>query len=132
MAELGSIVLDGAVIAELLRGPRGPVAQAVFDGATRVQDAAKVDVGKDTRDLERSIVKRLISGDGGDPGCLVGSDQPYALLHHEGTRPHDITPVRAKALRFRTTGGVRFAKRVRHPGTAPNPYLTKNLPLAVP
>ena len=39
-----------------------------------------------------------------------------------GTRPHDIVPVRAKALRFVVNGTPVFAKRVHHPGTKANPY----------
>ena len=39
-----------------------------------------------------------------------------------GTRPHEIRPVNAKALRFNIGGRTVFAKRVNHPGTKPNPY----------
>lgn len=47
----------------------------------------------------------------------------YAGYVHDGTRPHEIVPRRAKALRFEIGGRVIFAKRVMHPGYIGNPYL---------
>lgn len=61
----------------------------------------------------------------------------YAAYVEQGTRPHDITPKRRKALRWsheeggsarlsgspRTGSRVRFAKRVQHPGTKPQPFM---------
>ena len=59
----------------------------------------------------------------------------YAAYVERGTRPHVIVPKRAKALRWaaggnarlsgrpRTGGQVRFAKRVRHPGTKARPFM---------
>ena len=44
-----------------------------------------------------------------------------------GTRPHEIRPVTAKALRFNVGGRVVFAKKVNHPGTKPNPFHVKTL-----
>jgi hypothetical protein len=37
---------------------------------------------------------------------------------NEGTKAHDIVPRFATILRFAVGGGVAFARRVRHPGTA--------------
>ena len=60
----------------------------------------------------------------------------YALFVERGTKAHDIVPRKAKALRFpanagaatlsgrvRAGGQVRFAKRVRHPGTRAQPFM---------
>jgi len=44
-------------------------------------------------------------------------DHPHLLYWEYGTRPHAITPVNAKALRFTAQGGPVFARRVNHPGT---------------
>jgi len=50
---------------------------------------------------------------------------PYAIFVEEGTAPHEIVPVNAKALRFTVAGHGKFifAKRVNHPGTAPQPFV---------
>jgi hypothetical protein len=55
----------------------------------------------------------------------------YGYIMHEGSRPHVIRPVRAKALRFRVNGQIVYAAKVNHPGTRPRPYLTRWLTQAV-
>jgi hypothetical protein len=40
-----------------------------------------------------------------------------------GTRPHEIRATNARALRFEIAGTVFFRKMVRHPGTAPRPFM---------
>jgi len=53
---------------------------------------------------------------------------PYAKFVVEGTRPHKIFPVRANVLAFKAAGGdLVFTRVVRHPGTKPNPFLTRAL-----
>ena len=47
----------------------------------------------------------------------------YAGVVERGSAPHVIVPRRRKALRFKGTGGVVFAKRVNHPGTKPQPFM---------
>lgn len=51
--------------------------------------------------------------------AVFGNKVKYAAIHEYGgtTRPHDIFPRRAKALRFIVGGEDVFAKRVRHPGS---------------
>jgi hypothetical protein len=51
----------------------------------------------------------------------------YALYQSQGTRPHIIRPKYARALRFVVAGVVVYAQRVQHPGTRPDPYLTRHL-----
>jgi hypothetical protein len=54
---------------------------------------------------------------------------PYGAYIEYGTKAHDIRPKRAKALRFMVGhhaivgGEIVFAKRVRHPGTDPMPFM---------
>lgn len=41
----------------------------------------------------------------------------------EGTKPHDIVPIRAQALHFTAKSGAEvFTRRVHHPGTKPNKF----------
>jgi hypothetical protein len=50
---------------------------------------------------------------------------PQAAWVIKGTRPHQILPRNAKALRWLGPGGLgaaRFAKKVNHPGTKPNNF----------
>ncbi len=70
----------------------------------------------------------------------------YALWVHEGTRPHTILPIRARALAweqggsrgyitsrtgrqyYRSKAGTMvFAARVNHPGTKPKPFMRQIL-----
>lgn len=126
------VQLDGAKIAELFRSQNGPVMRHAAEVATQVQNAAKAKVGvgdspeRGGRHLRDKIVKRFVSTSSG-PAIAVGAEEPHALLHHTGTAPHVIRPVRAKVLRFPVAKGssvFAYAPEVHHPGTAPNPYLT--------
>lgn len=59
------------------------------------------------------------------PGYTVGSPLDYAWYVEDGTRPHDIRPKQAAALRFTVGGRVVFAKLVHHPGTKPVKFLAR-------
>jgi len=65
----------------------------------------------------------------GGAGVNVASTNAkgYAQYVSSGTRPHVILPKRGKALRFVIAGRTVFARRVNHPGTRANPYLTRHL-----
>ena len=53
---------------------------------------------------------------------------PYAKFVIEGTRPHKIYPMNASCLVFKSAGGgLVFTRLVRHPGTKPDPFLTRAL-----
>jgi hypothetical protein len=54
-------------------------------------------------------------------GVLESTAETSVFLN-DGTRPHEIVPRNAKALRFETDGKVVFAARAQHPGTAPDPF----------
>ena len=49
----------------------------------------------------------------------------HASWVENGTKPHFIRPRRKKWLRFEQNGAIRFAKEVRHPGTAPRPFMQR-------
>lgn len=122
--------LDPVAVAAMLRSQSGIVGKYVLYLAQRTQDSARIKMGHDTNKLDFSLVKRWVMGIGGDLTVLVGSEMPYAEMHHEGTPPHIIRPNKRKALRFelvKGSGDYVFAKIVHHPGTQPNRYLTDSL-----
>jgi hypothetical protein len=130
------IILDSRAIDEMLRGPNGYVMRDLIRRAEMLQTLAKEQCGFGSGNdphghLRDSIVKRIVSGGSGTPYVMVGSAHPIALIHHDGTAPHVIVPRNATVLAFpsdRSPSGMAFAKRVNHPGTKPNRYLTDNLP----
>lgn len=137
----GRVIMDPVAVAAWLRSPSGPVVELLIRRATRVQEAAVRQVrlghihgGNTGRgNLRSSIVKRIVPDNHGDPSVLVGSDNPIAMLHHQGTRPHIIRPRNTKYLRFfsNSANAFVFAREVHHPGTQPNHYLLDNIGLAV-
>lgn len=69
---------------------------------------------------------RFLEGASGvNPGSY--GQRGYAQIVTSGSRPHIIQARTAKALRFVVGGQVVYARRVHHPGTRPNPYLTRHL-----
>lgn len=138
------VKLDPRAVAEILRGPDGPVARDLFARGSRVVDRAKELAGisrlidpvarrtyRRPGNLRDHIVKRLVLRDD-RVACIVGADVPYALWHHEGTPPHTITAKPGKFLVFYwpKTDQVMYLRSVQHPGTKPNRFLVNALPAA--
>jgi hypothetical protein len=116
----------------VFRSRDGIVGRDLSNRATRVQLAAKAQAGVRTGMLKRDITKNWIDSGGDRLTIRVGSTRRHALVHHEGSEPHVIRPRSARVLRWvNTNGDVVFARRVQHPGTRANRYLTDNLHLAV-
>ena len=93
---------------------------------------AKLQVGVRTGALRNSIHKRHLGNMSGQY-LWIGSTKNYAYLHHEGTRPHLILPKEADGvLIFRKGVRVISTKRVLHPGTKPNRYLSDQLRKPLP
>ena len=86
--------------------------------------------GIDTGRLKRSL-KMTHERSSRGQFVMVGSKLNYALMHHEGTRPHIITPNRAQVMVFNKGPRVIYTTSVRHPGTKANRYLKDNLYLAL-
>ena len=118
--------IDRPGIAAVTRNPAGPVGSHLRKIGRKLVILAKRDVGVETGKLRQSIHYTVLTGASGLI-LHVGSNDPIALIHHEGTRPHIIMPNRSRALRFRQGGTMVFARQVRHPGTRANPYLSKHL-----
>lgn len=88
---------------------------------------AKKQVGYRTGALQRNIKAYHL---GNATGQYVGliADKPYALAHHEGTRPHIIKPKEAGGVLVFSKGSrVIRTREVRHPGTKANKYLSDQL-----
>lgn len=118
------------------RMPDGIVGRELRKRGTRVERAAKRQVGVDTGHLRSLITTRVNrSGPTGEVEAQVGvfaePGDGYATLHHDGTPPHLIEARPGKHLRFQRVGQVMYRERVMHPGTRPNRFLEDNLYLAV-
>ena len=100
----------------------------------------KLEAPRRTGNLGRSIRIGAVSAKEAETIATAA----YALYVHEGTRAHEIRPKNKKALRFPANGGsatlsgrvrsggaVRFAKRVRHPGTKANPFMLRGARKAI-
>lgn len=122
------INIDPQKAAEILRSPSGPVYRRMVVVSDKVKQRAIDLAPEQTGRLKSEIVKRL-SVEGDRIVAHVISPTPYALFVHEGTKPHVIEPKSAKVLAFQPHGsfGVVFARRVNHPGTQRQPYLTDAL-----
>lgn len=122
MASNVQIVLDPLAIARMTM-PGGMVDFFIGRKAKTVAVVAQGLAPHDTGTLAASIKAKRVGF-----GWEVIADTPYSLAVHEGTRPHVIEPKHAKALRFPSKGGtIVYAKRVNHPGTKANPFLTTAL-----
>lgn len=119
------------VLDNLLNQRTGAVGRHLLKKAKVITAAAKTQVGVDTGKLKKSIdtnFERTAVG----PQVRIGSDVSYALIHHEGSRPHVIVAKPPKMLTFNGRGGkVIRTKSVNHPGTKPNRYLSDHLKLAI-
>jgi hypothetical protein len=106
----------------------GLVGRWLLAGAFGVISAARRQVGVRTGNLRQSIhiMKRSRYGVSG-PGIEIGSKVKYALLHHQGTKPHEIRAELNQFLRFSTKGRSVITRVVQHPGTQANKYLSDNL-----
>lgn len=113
-----------------LNSPVGEVGQHLRKVGRRIELAAVRDVGVDTGQLQSDIYM-VHDRVGLFQEVRIGADNEIALMHHEGTRPHVITPGAGhQYMRFSTGTRVVYTKRVMHPGTEPNRFLSDNLRLA--
>lgn len=133
------VVVDPQKLAEFVRSPQGPIFRQMVEDGNLVKREAQRLVGYSQPDplgrpyrkanhLRDTIVTRMVEK-GGVPVMMVGSEDPIALLHHEGTVPHPIHARRAPFLVFwwERQNRLVVTKSVNHPGTRPNRYLTNAL-----
>ena len=127
---VGNVKIYDAKLKTMLKGPRGDVAKFMRGIGQEIQVLAKQQVKIRTGKLRSSIrvTQRTWRT---ERAVEVGSKMKYAYMHHEGTRPHLIVPVRATHLKFRSGARIVFAKSVLHPGTRANPYLRRAMRLVM-
>ena len=123
-----TVIIRKAELDFMLNNPSGEVGRYLAKKGRIVQAAARAQVGVRTGALRASIHMRHLRDSRGQY-VKIGSALNYALLHHEGSKPHLIVPNRATILKFATRGRVVYAHAVMHPGTKANRYLTDNLKL---
>lgn len=122
-----NVTLLKPVINFELKERYGMVARHLHKIGNRVQQRAKRQVGVKSGALKASISMRHLKYRG-EAAVKIGGYTSYALMHHQGTRPHTITPNPPKqALVFTKGARIIHAKVVNHPGTSPNRYLTDQL-----
>lgn len=110
---------------QLLKSPVGDVGMHLNKIGQQIKMAAKRQVGKNTGLLAASIGMSQNTNVSGQE-VKIGSPVSYALIHHEGSRPHRIT-AHGGMLRFTSKGRVVYRRSVMHPGTRPNRYLSDHL-----
>lgn len=111
----------------VFRSPVGPVGRYLGSRGQLVKRIAQALAGSRTGALRSSIHTRHLTDSRGQYIKIGTQGISYALMHHEGTRPHMIYPKRASVLRFVKRGQIVYAHSVMHPGTRPNKFLTNAL-----
>ena len=105
----------------------GPeLGRATLQCATVLTAAAKRESPVRTGRLRRSI--SYVAG--GPARYVVSPNVPYAASVHGGTRAHVIVPTVKKALFWK--GARHPVRRVNHPGTKGNPFMTRALDRSTP
>jgi hypothetical protein len=120
------LVIYKPVLTFELVNRRGMTGRYLHRVAKKIVVDAKSQVGVKTGKLQRSIQITHIPLTTG-ASVHIGSKVKYAYLHHEGSKPHIITPKGPDVLRFRSKGVLVHTRLVRHPGTKPNRFLSDQL-----
>ena len=99
---MATVIIRKAELDFMLNNPSGDVGRYLAKKGKIVQAAAKAQVGVRTGALRASIHMRHLRDSRGQY-IKIGSALNYALLHHEGSKPHLIVPNRATVLRLVST-----------------------------
>jgi hypothetical protein len=109
----------------------GMVGRDLHKKANLILQGAKLQVGVKSGHLRKSLHIEHVDASRGQ-SVRIGSNVSYALAHHEGTKPHLITPKAPNTvLRFRAGSAIVNTTLIRHPGTKANKYLSDQLRLHV-
>lgn len=107
------------------RGMTLAVSKAATEGAEEARSAGRYQ--DRTGQLRAGIKARRFRTTLGSVTWEILSPALYSKFVEEGTRPHDIRPVNAQALRFVIGGRLVFASVVHHPGGRPYPFMSQGL-----
>lgn len=121
-----SVMLNRATLDYELNNPQGVVGKDLAKRGRLIMSLAKRQVGVKTGSLKQSI-RMVHERVGRGQQLRIGSSLPHALVHHEGSKPHMITPKEAPILRFSNGTRIIYTHQVMHPGTRPNRYLSDQL-----
>jgi hypothetical protein len=106
----------------------GMVDRHLHGVANRIAQLARLQAGYRTGLLKANIRISHQPPKPTGPSVKVGAYVRHALIHHEGTKPHVITPNKpGGSLVFMKGSRIVRTKIVMHPGTRPNRYLTDQL-----
>lgn len=116
-------VLDGSSIGDLAGDVLAP---ALHDVSRAVQANVRAAARPHRRTGRLEAAVTVQPSGGGIRTTVEVTAGDVANLIVGGTRPHDIAPIGAHALRL---AGARqgFAARVHHPGTAPDPFVADGI-----
>lgn len=116
-----------AAIAQML-SQTGMVGIYIRGLGEAVAAQARTNAPRDTGELANSIRVEMQA-----VGVDVVVDVEHATSVIKGTRPHVIAAKGGGVLRFpsKRSGAVVYRRRVNHPGTQPNPFLTDALAAVV-
>lgn len=127
--ELTNIKIDKVAVDRVFNEPTGDVGKWMRRRGEIALREAKTTAGVDSGHLRAALtMKHDRKGVGKMQQVRIGTftgPRGYALYHHEGTKPHIITPKQGRLLTFTVRGRRVYAKVVKHPGTKGNPYLTR-------
>jgi hypothetical protein len=119
-------IYDWALNLEL-HSPSGALWKSLAVKSKMALYGARAQAGVKTGALKASIYQTHRATSYGQE-ITIGSRMSYALMHHEGTRPHYIKPKQDGGyLVFRSKARIVRTTIVLHPGTRPNPYLKAQL-----
>lgn len=111
-----------ALRAELEQRTRITARVLASEWEDQLQTTSPVDTGNMR---QQTVVRDERTSEGARVTARVDTD--YARYVAEGTRPHEIVPRNARALRFTVGGRTVFATRVMHPGTQGNAWWDESL-----
>lgn len=125
---VNSFVAGDYLLTRLEKAPlayAAALASTMEDVATYLYDQVYSELSGDTLQVRTGRLRDALQKDTVEYGravtaqVFIGGDVPYARAQERGaqTRPHEIVPREAAALRFEIAEGFRFAAHVDHPGS---------------